>query len=305
MLIQKYLDGLLDSAAPYWQSRWAAGPRPGHMGRYIDRDPRLIRAVLPLLDHWTPDRLDRILTQLAPEWSDRIIDTLVEHVDVPPAEIESWIRGPLQGDIHRLRGCTMMHLWRDVFRDGTSAARAAASLGVPARAAHLTYNPRSAPPDLPFPSEARRVARDDFGLGLDEVDLLDPMRTMPAPVFAAFSRFRLAAWPADEAVLAALPSERGKPLSVALPEFARVACLTREEINGWQGMLADAGPGPLPLAEIWRLCTPALAWRRVGVPAEAAPWCAAAKLPPEEALAMHRAGTLEVSGLRTLALLSS
>jgi hypothetical protein len=371
MLIQRYLDGLLDAAAPYWQRRWAEGPQPAHMARYIDRDPRLIRSVLPLLETWTPDRLDRILTRLAPERSQQIVDTLIEHLDVPPAEIEDWIRGPLQGDLHRLPGCTMMHLWRDVFRDGTAAARAATSLRITGPAAYLTYDPRSAPPDLPFPSEARRVAQDDFGLGLDHVDLLDPMRTMPAPVFAALARFRLAGWPADEAVLAALdeatlpttlpgpaglvpppgnatsaappgnaglaappgnagpaappghaaarpghavsaaprsnagrPAERGKSLSVALPEFARVACLTREEITSWQAMLADAGPGALPLAEIWRLCTPVLAWRRVGVPAEAAPWCAAAKLPPEEALPMHRAGTLQVSGLRTLALLS-
>ncbi|GAA2898641.1 hypothetical protein Acy02nite_84650 [Actinoplanes cyaneus] len=304
MLIQKFLDDLLDASTPYWRSRWAAGPRPAHLARHVDRDPRMIRAVLPLLDRWEPRRLDEFLGCFVPEQAGRIADALVQHVDLEPAELESWVRGPLRGDVHQLLGCTMMHLWRDMFRDGSAPARAAASLGITGPAPHLSYHDDSVPPDLPFPSEARRAARDDFGLDPGHVDLLDPLHAMPAPVFAALSRFRLAGWPSDEAVLTALPASPGQPLTVALPAFARVACLTPEEIDGWLTMIAGVGPAPLPLDQIWRLCTPALAWRRVGVPAAVAPWCAAARLPPEEAEAMHRAGTLDPAGLRALALLS-
>ncbi|WP_436520507.1 hypothetical protein [Actinoplanes sp. HUAS TT8] len=361
---QAYLDGLTGVTASH-----LAGPSP-------HPSPLLSARVRVLLERWEPERLERFLDVGEPE---QAADTLVEHFDMAPAEIEEWVRRPFRGDIHRLHGSTMMHLWRDMIRDGTAAAQAAASLGLLGRSAVLTYQPSSSPPDLPFPSEARREARDnlglrgptsyfnpgdnfdphpglsshdgfgpggdfsshrgfdpgdafgshgglgpggdfgshrglgpggdfgpgsDFGLGGDEMNLLDPMGGLPAPAFAALARFRLAGWPSDEAVLTALPTEPGRPLSATLPEFARVACLSAAEIHHWRAMLTEVGPGPLPLAEIWRLCGPALTWRSIGLPPDLAPWCAAAHLPPAEALAMHQAGTLDVAGLRALALLT-
>ncbi|MFI1996159.1 hypothetical protein [Actinoplanes sp. NPDC020271] len=305
MDIPKYLDGLMEASMPYWRARWDAGPRPESTARRLDsRVPGLIWTLLPLADRWGARPLDEFLGCFTPEWHHRVAPVLIEHADMPLEQIEEWARGPFRGDVHQLVGCTMMHLWRDVFRDGSAAARAAAALGVTQGRHHLSYDPRSTPPELPFPSEARRAAQDDFGLDPGDVNLLDPMQSLPAPVFAALSRFRMAGWPSDEAVLTALPESPGVPLTVALPAFSRVAALTREEIDGWQTMLAAAGPGALPLAEIRRLCAPALAWRLTGVPAAVAPWCAAAKLPPDEALAMHRAGTLDPAGLRALALLT-
>ncbi len=305
MDIQEYLDGLMAASKPYWCARWDAGPQPATVARHLrGRGTWLYRMLLPLIDRWGPGPLDGFLASLAPDRRYQVLPILIEHTDMPLEQIEDWIRGPFQGNIHHFAGCTMMHLWRDMFRDGSAPARASAALGVTRSRHILSYDSDSTAPDLPFPSEARRAARDDFGLDPGDVDLLDPMQSLPAPVFAALARFRLAGWPSDEAVLTALPESPGQPLTVALPAFSRVAALTREEIDAWRTMLAEAGPGALPLAEIWRLCAPVLAWRLTGVPAAAAPWCAAAKLPPDEALAMHRAGTLDVAGLRVLALLS-
>lgn len=254
-----------------------------------------------LLDRWEPDRLERFLAVDEPRL---VTDILIEHSDMPPAEFEEWVRLPFRGDLHSLVGNTTMHLWREMFPDGSAAIRAARALGIEGRGMPLTYRASSTSPDLPFPSEARREAVDDFGLGQAHLDLLDPLSPVPTPVFGALARFRLAGWTSDEQVLAALPPTPGTPLTVALPQFARAACLSPAELRHWPAMLTAVGPSPLPLPEIWRLCGPALTWRRTGLPPEVAPWCAAARLRPSEALAMHQSGTLNVPGLKALALLN-
>lgn len=288
MRVDEFLHEMTAGTAAYWTARHHV---PGHSS--------LIGFPM-LLERWQPERLVPLLNVDEPQ---RVVDTLIEHSDVPPAELEEWIRRPFRGDVHRLRGSTMMHLWRDMFPDGTAPIRAAASVGELGRSAVVSYRATSSPPDLPFPSEARREAADDFGVGFDHIDTLDPLATLPAPAFAALARFRLAGWARDDDVLDALPVEPGKPLAETLPEFARAAPLTAAEIRHWRAMVADAGPGPVPLDSVRLLCAPALSWRHIGLPPELAPWCAAARLPPDEALAMHRAGKLDLAGLRALALL--
>ncbi|BCY07561.1 hypothetical protein [Actinoplanes sp. L3-i22] len=313
--IEAFIDELLTIATPYWQRLFTARPGPALTTELLLTGAHrptgeLTRRIALLLDHWEPDRLDTFLippgTSLGAfpygplEHARKVVGTLLEHLDMPAAEIEDWVRWPFQGNIHRLHGSTMMHLWREVVPDGRAARQAAARLRIPRPADRLTYAiTPGLPADLPFPLEFRRPAGHDRWLARHYPDL-GPWHDVPDQALGLLSRLRLAGWTVDE-VLGRLDTR--KPITVSLAELARVACLTRAELDRWQDVLAEAGPGRPGLAASWRLRGLVRVWRHTGLPAELACWSAVARLPPEEAVAMHASGTLTLDGLKALALL--
>jgi hypothetical protein len=299
-LLEIYISELMNIAAPYWRSlragfveQFASLPDLSYWSAADLRSDMVL-----LLDHWDPGRLREFLSVQARFWHApgtdtalvrMIASTLLGHLDMTPDEVEEWVRWPFQGDIRELTRNPAMHVWRALHPDGSAARHVAACLGITAPAQELTFGLQSRDDvdELPLPP-ADDPAWPGWLTGDD----------LPVEVTARLFR---AGWPVDR-IRAELGHGPGAAFGRSLPPHL---CLPPAEFLRWRSALAPGGTEAFTYDGVTRLRRLILLWRHTGLPPEAAPWCAAARMSPQEAIAAHRAGRLRADGWETLTALSN
>lgn len=301
--LETYISELMNIAAPYWRSlRSAESEFLEHFASLPDlpywaADDLLSDMVL-LLDHWEPERLRAFLTVEPRFWHApgtdtglvrMVASTLMGHLDMPPDEVEEWVRWPFQGDIRELTRNPGMHVWRALYPDGDAARRAADYLGVTTPERELTFglHCRSDLDEMPLPPE------DDPGW---PVWLAGEPWNEDCPPIETTARLVRAGW-SFEQIRKELGAEPGAGFGRSLPPHL---CLSPAEFLRWRSALVPGGTEPFTYDGVTRMRRLIMLWRHTGLPLEATPWCAAARMSPEEAIAAHRAGKLRPDGWETL-----
>ncbi|SFF09820.1 hypothetical protein SAMN05421541_10612 [Actinoplanes philippinensis] len=266
-------------------------PRPKDCGLPPQRAERVLppertaqaRAAL-LLNDWEQNRLDAMLA--APGVDDEgeevgsgPIMTALEHLAIPAAEAEAWIRGPFGGNIAAV---DHLNSWwisyaRTAHPGGAAVAVVSAALGDPEPAENLRYHPRN----RSLPEEAWRPLIEAGGQRVTaEYPEAGSQRLIAAELLSR-------GWTVAE-LRRQTDGLDGPDRNRLLHCIDGLRFIPYDEILTW---LEAMTPADLSRPDRWRrlsavpqLRTLVGIWRSTGLPPATRAWCAAAGLAPEEAI---------------------
>jgi len=281
-----------------------------NVGRGYEPDQQHEYATSLLAAGWTADLLDDYLQPVFGELhptkqiktAGEILTSLLAWAYIPAAELDTWVRRVLGGNVslllspHREKLRAVIDYWRATTEPGQAATMAADHYALPA-ATKIVRDRRATLPRLPelHPAQQwrhwctqRLPADTDAGAWASGLSS-ESLRHLVG-----------CGWTVDQVLTTV-----GEPIDVPLlaDSIASLDFLTPAEVRMWRDALG------IDLAALGEqhdiLLRLHLAWRHTGVPADLHPLCLAAGVTPDEARHLHTAGHLNAESLRTLIALNA